>query len=70
MHAGRSRAARALIVSQAALVWAMIQETTTAEDLAEYIATGKAAGLEQTERAGVLPYNPAVLEQIGKTWTW
>ena len=53
-----------MIVAQAGLVWALIGEPTE-EQLQEFVETGSLEGVPQTD---VLPYNPAVMEQLAQTW--
>ena len=54
-----------MIVAQAGLVWGMLSEPS-AEQLQEFVATGSLDGVAPPSE--VLPYNPAVMEQLAKTW--
>jgi hypothetical protein len=65
MCRGRHRSARSLIVAQARLVWELIDEQTTGEHLQEFIETGQLGAAPVA-----IPYNPAVMEEIAKNWTW
>ena len=53
-------------MAQAGLVWAMIGEPSD-EQLTAFVETGNLDGAAQTE---FLPYNPAVMESLAKTWKW
>lgn len=63
MTEGKRKSSRAHAVAQAAMVWAMIDESTGEDNLAEFVETG---ALEATPES--LPYNPAVMAQIAKNW--
>ena len=65
MRQGALRDRRALIVAQAGLVWGMLGDPSE-EQLREFVATGMLDGVAAAEKP--LPYNPAVMEQLAKTW--
>ena len=63
MTEGKRKAGRILAVEQAAMVWAMIDDDTSEEHIAEFIESG------QMEAApDVLPYSPDVMAEIAKQW--
>lgn len=65
MRSGALRDRRALIVAQAGIVWAMLGEPR-AEQLQQFVETGSLDDV--APQSEVLPYNPAVMEELAKTW--
>ena len=54
-----------MIVAQAGLVWGILSEPTD-EQIEAFVTTGHLDGVANSEKP--LPYNPAVMEQLAKTW--
>lgn len=65
MRQGALRDRRALIVAQAGLVWALAGEPS-AEQLQSFVESGSLDDVAPP--SDVLPYSPAVMEALAKTW--